>query len=407
MTSLTSHLSVDIIPLTPFWRRSGEIMKGWGYYFPKGRKYGRIFGRWNKRSVKINKRWDGKPLYSRQDCEDTLDIIAHQIKDGTFDPAMWGKDRTIQIERAWAIYQEQSPCGKDRMEARERIFQDFILPYFKGKILTEIEEHHIKDWWSGIGSRQIAARRQGPQVNSPVTERGITNAPSASCRESEGCPYAPSYLKVIRATLRAFLSFHRVTRVKMLAFPMIRVPKKTIEWLKRDEQNRIISFMPEHHQPIFKFLRSYGCRVTEACTLRKSDVEWEKNCVVFRQRKNLVDNVLPIFDEVRSTLKPGKVTNLEYVFCTINGEKYNRQILYRIWTDACKKAGAKIIPLKNATRHSLACQLLNNGEELSMVARILGISQSVVYRFYGTISIERIKEVHDRVSQMCSSTKDQ
>ncbi len=298
-----------------------------------------------------------------EDCEDTLDIIAHQIKDRIFDLAVWGKDRAALIERAWEIYQEQSPCGKDRHEARGRIFETFILPYFKGKSLTEIDEHHIRDWWTTI----------------PKT-------------------FEPSYQRVIRATLKAFLNFNRITRQKMFLMPKVKVPKKSIEWLKRTEQEHIISFMLEHHRPIFKFMCSYGCRVSEAANLRKSDIDSSKDCIIFRERKNFADNVLPIFDEARSLIKPGRVTSLEYVFCTAEGDKYSRQVLYRIWTDACKIAGVKPIPLKNATRHSLACQLLNKGKDIPLVARILGISSSVVVNYYGTISIETLKDIQTGVS---------
>jgi integrase len=391
MTILTSPSPLDIIPLIPFWRRSGE-MKGWGYYFPKGRKYGRIFGRWNKKSVKINKRWDGKPLYSRQDCEDTLDIIAHQIRDGSFDTAMWGKDRTVQIERAWAIYQEQSPCGKDRKEARERIFETFILPYFKGKLLPEIEEHHIKDWWSGVASR-------ASDEHTLIVKAKTTQGSDQDERPGPPQPrlYAPSYLKVIRATLKAFLSFHRVTRVKMLAFPKVSVPRKTPDWLTRDEQEKVLEFVPPQHQAIIRFIRTYGCRPSEACSLKKSDVDWGKELVIFRERKNFKDNPLPLFDEVKGYLRPGKVAHWELVFCTAQGRPYTRQILYGVWMRANRlaneKYGVKIVAFKNGTRHSLACQILNKGGSAADAASLLGNTPGVIERAYGTISIERKKEI--------------
>ena len=394
-------------------------MKGWGYYFPKGRKYGRIFGRWNKRSVKINKQWDGKPLYGHQDCEDTLDIIAHQIKDRTFDPAMWGKDRTVQFERAWAIYQEQSPCGKARKEARERIFQDFILPYFKGKILTEIEEHHIKDWWSNlVGGRLLDGEVSGltgpmgqqlgvgaplnnAQVKNVVLRPDLTPTARLKGQSPPAKSYAPSYLKVIRATLRAFLSFHRITRVKMLAFPMVKVPRKTLDWLTRDEQEKVLEFVPPQHQGIVRFIRTYGCRPSEACSLKKADIDWTKEIIIFRERKNFKDNSLPLFDEVKGYLRPGKVAHWEFVFCTAQGRPYTRQILYHIWSEANKKAkqmySIKIVAFKNGTRHSLACQILDRGESSSTVARVLGNTPGVIDRSYGAISVERAGEAIRKV----------
>jgi len=332
------------------------------WYPWRGCKGNRIF---------INTYLDGTPLHCQEQAVRVLEKIRAEVDQGTFDPDLWGKDKTLQIENAWDVYQQQRRCGKDRMEARERIFKDFILPYFKDKhdffSLKQIEEHHIMEWWVGI----------------PKT-------------------YAQSYLKVIRATLRAFLNFHRVTRVKAFQFPVVKVPHKTPVWYSKREQEEVLEFIPSHHQPVIRFLMAYGCRVSESCNLKKTDIDWVKNEITFRERKNDKENTLPIFDEAISLLKEsGKVTNLSLVFCTANGERYTRQVLYRLWIDASKAAnkkyGTKIIPLKNGTRHSLACQLLQRGESISTVARILGNTPSVIERSYGAISVKTAGEALRKV----------
>lgn len=114
-------------------------------------------------------------------------------------------------------------------------------------------------------------------------------------------------------------------------------------------------FIPSQHQAIFQFIRIYGCRPSEACNLKKSDTDLGTGIVTFGERKNDKDNTLEIFDEIKPYLKPGKVTHCEFVFCTPNGQKYNRRSLYRIWTVANRKANVKAVALKNGTRVSLAC----------------------------------------------------
>ena len=355
----TTTLSTGSLTMKSPYSRIG---RAGGCYQQKGRNTWRVWLPWRGKKIFINRYTDGSPIYSEQQAFTVLEKIRVEVENGTFELSSWGRDFSIQ--RAWDVYMEQSPCGKDRMEARERIFKDFILPYFKEGVFRDIDEHHVMEWWSTIPKN-----------------------------------YAPSYLKVIRATLRAFLNFHRVTRIKMMKFPVVKVPRKTPEWLSKQEQEKVLSAIPPYHQPVMKFLMTYGCRVSEACNLRKSDVDWEKGIITFRERKNDRDNTLQIFDTMRSILRgSGKVTNLEYIFCTANGEKYTRQVLYRIWTDACKKASVKVIPLKNATRHSLACQLLEKGESASMVSRILGNTASVVEKSYGAISVQAASEVLAKVS---------
>lgn len=345
-----------------------------GVYQQKGRSTWRVWFPWKGRKEFFNKYLDGTPLYCREQAERVLEKIRAEVDQGTFDPALWRKEKTLQFKIAWEVYQKQCPCGRDRMEARERIFENFLLPYFKDKSLREIEEHHIMEWWSTI-----------PKTYGP-----------------ENKPYVPSYLKVVRATLRAFLSFHRITRMKMFKFPVVKVPKKTPEWLSRSEQERILEFVPSHHQPIIRFLMAYGCRVSEACNLKKSDIDLEKNTIVFRERKNDRDNTLPVFDKVKHLFKVTHFKQREYVFSTANGEKYTRQVLYRLWIDASEKAKTKIIPLKNATRHSLASQLLESGQSAVMVSRILGNTASVVERSYGSISIQAAGEALRNVHQACT-----
>lgn len=335
-------------------------MKGWSYYLPKGRKYWRICGpRINGKPVTIQKRWDGKALYSGQDANDTLDLIAHQLEDGTFNIRHWGKDRTIEIERAWAVYQEQVPVKKVTEEDRDRIFKDFILPFFEGKLLTAIDQEDIWGWWTTI----------------PKT-------------------YKPSYLRLIRARLRAFFDFHPITYKKRFKYPKVVVPHKDPEFLTREQQDKRFAFIPIHDQPIFRFLQAYGCRVSEACNLRRGDLDWEKNEITFRERKNDKENTIRLFDDVKVIIKAGTVTHLEYVFCMASGEKYSRQRLNRIWTDTCKRGKFKPIPLKNATRTSLVCQWLNQGVPPVKVARMVGDTVDTILKYYAAITLDGIEEAH-------------
>lgn len=335
-----------------------------GFYKPAGRGTYRVWFPWRGKKIFVNKYLDGTALYHEAQAKRVLEKIRSEIDQGTFDPAFWAKDKAIQFEKAWQIYQDQSPCGPCRTQGREQIYNDFILPYFKDKSLKEIEEHHIMDWWGTLPKN-----------------------------------YTPNYLRVIRATLKAFLNFHRVTRMKALEFPVVRVPHKTPEWLSRNEQDKVFEWIPSQHRPIFRFLQFYGCRVSEACNLKRSDIDWEKNIITFRERKNDKENTLPLFDEIKASLRSGKLGHLEYVFCSANGGKYSRQVLYEIWVSACKKSGAKVIPLKNATRHSLACQLLERGESSMTVSRILGNTPGVVEKAYGMITIKRVEEVLKMNSQ--------
>lgn len=376
-------------------------MKG-GVYFPAGRKHWRVWYPWKGHTLYFSRYLDGSPLYDERQATRVLEKIRGEVDQGSFDPANWGKDKTLLFGNAWKVYQDQATCGEVRKRDRERIYVDYFSTYFEKFYLSDIEEHHVKDWFSKLPEK------------------------------------APSYKRMIRATLRAFLNFHAVTRRKMIRFPIVKIPCKSPLWLTVEEQECVFKEIPDHHKGVFRFLLTYGCRPSEACNLRRSDIDWEKWTFILTERKNNQDNSLPILQEVRQYLVGGgeskdgavlkktdanesglsvigdaninhharvgynpvdrlpahpPIINFTYAFSTLRGQKYRRQTLYWIWQQASKRAGVKVIPLKNATRHSKACQLLNQGIDIPAIARILGNSTRVVEQSYGRVSTERVGEV--------------
>ncbi len=395
MTTLTFRESCDKFPLKTL---GGMNMKG-GVYLPAGRKHWRVWYPWKGRVLYFSRYLDGSPLYDERQATRVLEKIRGEVDQGSFDPANWGKDKTLLFENAWKVYQDQATCGEVRKRDRERIHSDYFSAYFEKFYLSEIEEHHVKDWFSKLPDK------------------------------------APSYKRMIRATLRAFLNFHAVTRRKQIRFPMVTVPRKSPLWLSQEEQERVFREIPDHHKGIFRFMLTYGCRSSEVCNLRRSDIDWEKGTFTLKERKNNQDNSLPILPEVEKYLvesklldgqergrgetrgrsavsvdtlnyappysdnllkgqcTPNKIMKFIYIFTSPRGSKYRRQTLYWIWQMASKKAGVKCIALKNATRHSKACQLLNRGIDIPAIARILGNSTRVVEQSYGRVSTERVGEV--------------
>lgn len=330
-------------------------MKG-GIYWPKGRKTYRVWFPWRGKKIFINRYLDGSKLHHEEQARRVLEKIRAEVDQGVFDPANWGKDRSVFGDAAKKRYLQQSEAKEARKKEIERDIEEFILPYMKKNNLAinDIQLRHVQDMCAGISE-----------------------------------DYEPSTRRRKMATIRAFFNFHQMKFI----YPKIKIPKKSIEWLTIGEQQKVVQCVPPQHQPIIRFLITYGCRASEACNLRREDVDLEKQVITFKERKNDQDNAVAIPEEAKLILKNDKVTNLEYVFCTATGKKYNHQMLYYIWTRASKKAGVKVMPLKNGTRHSLASQLLEAGESPVAVSRILGNSPGVVMRYYGNISVEKTREI--------------
>ena len=74
-----------------------------------------------------------------------------------------------------------------------------------------------------------------------------------------------------------------------------------------------------------------------------------------------------------------------------------------IWKSACELAGIKINQ-KNAIRHSLGCQLLDNGVDLEMVRAIYGHTTTNMTRKYVKRTPTRMLEALENRSQVIEFT---
>ncbi len=318
---------------------------------------------WSGEKIFVNKYLDGTPLYSKGQADRVLERIRSEIDQGLFDPQVWGKDKILLFKNAWVLYCEQSQVGHVRDYQRELVYRKYLESFWKDLSLKEIEEVHIAKWWQGMPK-----------------------------------DLAPSYLRQISVTLRAFFNHFSLTRRKAFRFPAITVPKKAVPWLTKDEQEKVLEFIPGQYEPVVRFIMAYGCRPSEVCNLKKADIDRTKGTITFRDRKNAEDNTLPILPEVYEILsEPHKMENLTYVFCTCYGGKISPKALSWIWNRAnglaSQKYGLKRLPLKNGTRHSLASQLRNRGVSLGDIARILGNTEAIVEKSYGRVSVGRVAEV--------------
>jgi integrase len=78
-----------------------------------------------------------------------------------------------------------------------------------------------------------------------------------------------------------------------------------------------------------------------------------------------------------------------FVFVRSDGKPYTSKNLNKIWHKACGKVGIKI-KLYNGVRHSLGCQLLDMGYDLSLVQDQLGHTKPEMTRRYAKRSLKNL-----------------
>jgi integrase len=154
-----------------------------------------------------------------------------------------------------------------------------------------------------------------------------------------------------------------------------------VEYLTLEQQDQILAEIPEADRPIFEFGMEFGLRVQEVRAIKK-DCLTENEITI---RRAFVENdmkettktgdkgvrTFALTTYARKLIEGLKTHLGPFVFVRKDGLPYTNKNMNAIWDPACKKAGITI-KLYNAMRHSLACQLLDQGEDIETVRQILG-----------------------------------
>jgi integrase len=184
-----------------------------------------------------------------------------------------------------------------------------------------------------------------------------------------------------------------------------------IEYLTIEQQDKVLAEISAQYTPIFRFAMEYGLRVGEVRALKRDAIKGRKVYI----KRAFSDN------DLRETTKTGEIRAYDltptakeiideligntvispFVFTREDGKPYTNKNLNRIWHEAGKKAGVEI-KLYNAIRHSLGCQLLDEGNDLSLVQEILGHKNASMTRRYAKRTAKKIGQVLSMRRKGCS-----
>lgn len=173
------------------------------------------------------------------------------------------------------------------------------------------------------------------------------------------------------------------------------IQSKPLKWLNSGDQQQIFSLIPDAHKPIIAFLMLHGCRPAEARALKVKGVDLSNRTITIsatfslrtyrekRKGKHSKTATIPIHPEMYDFLAGRVKGNFPESFIFINpntGTYYSDSALLRVWDSVRTVSGLpKSFRLYDATRHSLASQLVNSGTTLFAISRLLGHSSNTVH----------------------------
>ncbi len=296
----------------------------------------------------------GEKFYDERQAIKLLGVIQTEVDRGDFNPKYWKPESPLTV----AVYSKEWLSGISVSAKTARDYQG----YFK---------NHINPKIGAMDIRHIRFKHLSKLYNDlALSPKGKYNVMGA-----------------LKSMLR--WAYQSEDIKAMPPFPKLGFELPEIEYLTIEQQNFILSFIPEVHRPVFEFGMEYGLRTQEVRALQRDCITGDLVII----RRSFSDNTL------KETTKTGKIRKepltthakqiLElmpkhlspFVFVRKDGKPYTNKNLNTIWRAACKKAGISI-KLQNALRHSLGCQLLDQGEELELVRDILGHTKTEMTRRY-------------------------
>lgn len=324
-------------------------MKGHVYYHaPAKRCYVSIpFNGKEEKFWKVNINGNWMPIWDKKTGQKLLSLMQNEVDKGTFDPRAYRPNSPLSIKEFSATWLADSEACKNT----KRIYRNAV---------KKIMDH--KDFGPEFDIRGFTYTRLLSFKNSlRLSESGKYNVLTA----------LKTMLKVYKKDVPSFI---------LPEFPPLTKPEpETTKYLTFEEQQKVLEAVPDRHRPIYTLMMEYGIRPQEATALRwdcvtDTHVTFRRSHSEYELRETTKTGTKGVRVEGLTTRAAQALQDAKqwpsfrgWVFChNQRGSHYDNKILNRIWREACEQVGVKI-GLYEAVRHSLGCQLADEGYSLDFI----------------------------------------
>ncbi len=199
------------------------------------------------------------------------------------------------------------------------------------------------------------------------------------------------------ALVRAALKFYYdgVLKKGIVTLKTPKIQKKLPTVLSREEVKRLFETTQNSKSKlILMILYSSGLRVSECCSLKVNDLEFEQKIGWVRNGKGGKDRlfILPegILEGLRNYISS---KNTEHLFTNKAGTALSARNIQKIVANAAKRAGINKNVSPHTLRHSFATHLLESGESIRKIQELLGHSNLQTTQIYTKVSTEELRKV--------------
>ena len=340
-------------------------MGGSYYYDAKAKRYC-VQVYWLKKRVRIW-RYNGDPLWHEKTADKLLNKIRAEIDDGVFNPKTYFPDSPLTLgiyAKGWLkIIDVSDKCRRDY-----RTQLNHAISYYG----ADKDIRHLRHNDFLLFHQSLKMDKKG---------KGKYNV-----------------LSTLRTMLKT--AYRNEDIQKMPPFPKLSYdPPGKIEYLTMEQQVKVVQEIPERDRPIFMFAMEYGLRIGEVRAIQKDCIAdglliikraFSDNALRERTKTGAVREY-DLTHYAQAILDSLPITFSQFVFTREDQKPYTNKNLNHIWHEACRKVGIEI-KLYNAVRHSLGCQLADEGQDLSFIQGVLGHTRPEMTQRYSHRSNQVVKD---------------
>lgn len=152
---------------------------------------------------------------------------------------------------------------------------------------------------------------------------------------------------------------------------------------------------------IMSLLIYYGIRSKDIINLRLTDIDWKNNYITINQSKTNYFNILPLIDNVKYPIldylkNERKMSNEDFLFIKDNHFRIDDHYIYSMVNKYFKLANIDTNNKRHGShslRHSLATSMINHGEDIYSISRILGHTDINDTKIYSKLELQKLKIV--------------
>ncbi|MFH1072368.1 MAG: site-specific tyrosine recombinase/integron integrase [Nanoarchaeota archaeon] len=193
----------------------------------------------------------------------------------------------------------------------------------------------------------------------------------------------------------------------MLRIHYSKTPKTLPVFLTKEEVIRLFNAVENStHKLILELLYSAGLRVSEAVSLQKKDLEFERGIGWVRKGKGRKDRPFIIARCIAEKLKAHVAalcsTPDSYLFPGRKGRHLHTRSVEVIVKQAAKRAGIEKHVHPHTLRHSFATHLIENGYDVAAVQPLLGHNSAettMVYVHAASPAMIKVKSPYDELPE--------